>query len=72
MPQQRDRLAAYSYVAPMSWLVRSDVEDGRDELNFSDWDEDGDEADDAVEMVAAGSMPPGQYTLIHRGAAAHR
>ena len=29
----------YSYVAPMSWLVRADVESGRDELNFSDWDE---------------------------------
>ena len=59
----------YSYVAPMSWLVRSDVEDGRDELNFSDWSEAADEAGDAVDMVAAGEMPPGTYTLIHRGAA---
>ena len=25
----------YSNVAPMSWLVQRDVEDGRDELNFS-------------------------------------
>ena len=28
----------YSYVAPMSWLVRYDVEGGRDKFNFSDWD----------------------------------
>jgi Haem-binding domain len=59
---------AYSYVAPMSWLVRSDVERGREELNFSDWQEFGDEADDAVEMVEEGAMPPGRYTAIHRDA----
>ncbi len=60
---------AYSYVAPMSWLVRSDVERGRDELNFSDWEEFGDEADDAVEMVEDGEMPPDRYTVVHRDAA---
>lgn len=59
---------AYSYVAPMSWLVRSDVEEGRDELNLSDWDADADEADDAAEEVEEGSMPPSQYTRVHRDA----
>ena len=58
----------YSYVAPMSWLVRSDVERGRDELNLSDWDEFGDEADDAAEQVEEGSMPPSQYQLLHPAA----
>ena len=58
----------YSYVAPMSWLVRSDVESGRDELNFSDWDRDAGEADDAVETIESGAMPPDRYTMIHRGA----
>jgi hypothetical protein len=58
----------YSYVAPMSWLVRSDVENGRDELNFSDWERDAGEADDAVEAIDDGSMPPSRYTLIHRDA----
>ncbi len=58
----------YSYVAPMSWLVRRDVEQGRDELNFSDWDDDASEADDAIETIEDGSMPPRQYTLIHRDA----
>ena len=56
---------AYSYVAPMSWLVRSDVERGRDALNFSEWDGD---ADDAVDVVEDGDMPPRRYTIIHRGA----
>ena len=55
----------YSYVAPMSWLVRSDVETGRDELNFSTWDDDDSEADDAAETIADGSMPPARYTRLH-------
>ncbi len=55
----------YSYVAPMSWLVRRDVERGRDELNFSEWDEDDGEADDAAESVEDDSMPLRQYTLLH-------
>jgi hypothetical protein len=59
---------AYSYVAPFSWLVRRDVEDGRDEFNFSTWDPDDGEADDAVEAILDGAMPPDRYTMIHRGA----
>lgn len=59
----------YSYIAPMSWLVRSDVESGRDELNFSNWDDHDSEADDAAEAIAEGSMPPSQYTLLHPDAA---
>jgi hypothetical protein len=55
----------YSYVAPMSWLVRSDVEEGRDELNFSHWDDHDSEADDAADAVVDGSMPPTRYTLLH-------
>lgn len=59
---------AYSYVAPMSWAVRYDVEAGRDKLNFSTWDRDDGEADDAAETVREGSMPLDRYTVIHRGA----
>lgn len=59
----------YSYVAPASWLVRRDVENGRDEVNFSDWSDFADEAEDAIEMIRSGEMPPSQYTLIHRDAA---
>jgi hypothetical protein len=55
----------YSYVAPMSWLVRRDVEEGRDELNFSDWPEYAGEADDAIEVLREGSMPPPRYERIH-------
>ena len=40
---------AYSYVAPMSWLVRRDVDNGRAELNFSTWDESENDADEGEE-----------------------
>jgi len=59
------RWPPYSYVAPMSWLVRRDVEEGREELNFS---LGGRIDDDAAEAVAEGSMPPRTYTLLHPGA----
>jgi hypothetical protein len=56
---------AYSYVAPMSWLVRQDVEAGRDELNFSEWDSSHRDAEDAAESIADESMPPRRYELLH-------
>ncbi len=56
----------HAYVAPMSWLVRRDVEEGRDELNFSDWNPS--DADEAAEEVRDGTMPPLRYTLVHRDA----
>ena len=56
---------AYSYVAPMSWLVRRDIDSGRHELNFSHWNEDAGEADDAADAVSGGSMPPRTYTVLH-------
>jgi hypothetical protein len=49
----------------MSWLVRRDVDNGRKELNFSDWEEAQDELDDAIETIEDASMPPSQYTVLH-------
>ena len=45
------------------------MDQGRDELNFSTWDEDDGEADDAAEAVADGSMPPRRHVLVHPDAA---
>lgn len=58
----------YSHVAPASWLVTRDVREGRDELNLSTWDRDAGEADDAVETIVEGTMPPLRYLLMHPGA----
>lgn len=59
------RWPAYAYVAPMSWLVRRDVERGRHDLNFSTWDRDAGKADDAAESVLEGEMPPRRYWFAH-------
>jgi mono/diheme cytochrome c family protein len=57
----------YTNVAPASWLVQKDVDEGRDTLNFSEWDRS-QEGDEAAHVVREGEMPPWQYTLLHRGA----
>ncbi len=57
----------YSNIAPMSWALQRDVDSGRDELNFSEWDGE-QEGDEAAETVRDGSMPPFQYRLAHPGA----
>lgn len=58
----------YAHVAPMSWLVVHDVEEGRDEMNVSTWDRDAGEADDAIEAIVEGTMPPRRYLLLHPSA----
>lgn len=57
----------YSNIAPMSWLTQRDVDGGRAELNFSEWDREQD-IDDLVETVVDGDMPPFTYTLAHPAA----
>lgn len=54
----------YSNVAPISWLVQSDVEEGRKHFNISDAKKMR-HADDAHKEVAAGEMPLAIYTPLH-------
>ena len=58
----------YTNIAPVSWLVYNDVKGGREHLNFSEWDRSQGEADEVVEAVRDGSMPPLQYKPLHSGA----
>jgi hypothetical protein len=63
----------YSHVAPVSWLVASDVKEGRRHLNFSDWPvDDPDRAarwlENIGEQLGYKEMPPTEYTLIHANA----
>ena len=56
----------YSNVAPMSWLVQKDVDEGRSILNFSEWNLPQDvEPNDIAEVVREGGMPPWQYKPLH-------
>jgi mono/diheme cytochrome c family protein len=55
----------YTNIAPGSWLVQRDVEEGRATLNFSEWDRPQPEVDALTEVIEEGSMPPVSYSLIH-------
>ena len=55
----------YASVAPLSWLVQQDVDEGREHLNFSQFDRGPGHADDAAEELAKGEMPPSAYVLAH-------
>ena len=55
----------YSNVAPISWLVQRDVVNGRNKVNFSEWDREQEEIDELHESVEEGSMPPWQYFPTH-------
>ena len=56
---------AYASIAPASWLVQRDVDDGRAVLNFSEWQRPQEEATKASEELLEGEMPPAAYLLMH-------
>ena len=60
----------YSNVAPASWLVAHDVNDGRDALNLSEWTAyDAEKQQKLIGKMCAEvkdhEMPEPQYTLMH-------
>jgi hypothetical protein len=57
----------YSNVAPLSWLVQRDVDEGREKLNYSEWNR-AQEGEESAETVREGTMPPDAYLLTHPGA----
>jgi hypothetical protein len=55
----------YSNVAPISWLVQHHVDEGRHELNFSEFDKPQKHAKDAEEELREGEMPMAGYVAMH-------
>jgi len=55
----------YSSIAPISWLVQHDVDEGREYLNVSEWGTREFEAEEAAEVYKEGEMPPIQYYPTH-------
>ena len=49
----------------MSWLIQHDVDEGREKLNFSEWQRPQEESKEAAESVRKREMPPRMYTLLH-------
>lgn len=58
----------YSHIAPISWKIQSGVDEGRDELNYSEYDPNEEHFAESAESVKSGEMPPGDYLLLHPGA----
>ena len=57
----------YSNIAPVSWLVYHDTEEGRQYLNFSEWgsNREGEEGEEMVEQIKKGDMPLPIYLPTH-------
>ena len=56
----------YSNVAPISWLVQHDVDEGREHFNVSNWlHQKKNKGDEAAEEVREGDMPPLVYLPAH-------
>lgn len=58
----------YAQIAPISWLVAHDVEEGRDAMNFSVSAADEISGEEAAEEVEEGAMPPKSYLPLHPAA----
>lgn len=56
----------YSNIAPVSWLVLHDVEEGRSRMNFSEWNSNfHPNVNELIGIIQEGEMPPAQYLLMH-------
>jgi hypothetical protein len=58
----------YAMVAPVSWLVYSDVTEGREHLNFTEWgmgSRKGENPDKIRKEIEEGEMPPFKYLIAH-------
>ncbi len=52
----------YANVAPISWAVEHHVDEGRGELNYSEFTTSDGEFDETIESILEGEMPPRYYT----------
>ncbi len=55
----------YSNIAPVSWLVQHDVEEGRSRMNTSLWGTQRVETDEVGEVIREGEMPMRVYLITH-------
>jgi hypothetical protein len=55
----------YANIAPISWLVQRDVDEGRRRMNLSEWDKSQPELGEVESSILGGGMPPVQYKVVH-------
>ena len=68
----RTRWPWYTNVAPVSWFVIGHVNDGRRDLNLSEWgnydnSKQSRRLDQMCQLAKAGAMPLSSYTPLHPG-----
>ena len=62
----------YGSVAPLSWVITDDVNEGRRHMNFEDWEaqQDPKQANDRLvdicEEIKKQGMPPFSYRMVHK------
>ena len=61
----------YSNIAPVSWWLKGHIDNGRDKLNFSEWDSYSLEESDTLKVKSANMiekkwMPILTYKIIHK------
>jgi len=54
----------YSNIAPFSWVVTHHVDEGRERVNYSEFDTGQRSADETIEVIREGGMPPAYYTVL--------
>ncbi len=56
----------YSNIAPVSWLVQHDVDEGREHFNISNWlHQKKNKGDESAKELREGEMPPLVYLPLH-------
>lgn len=62
----------YSAVAPFSWWIHYEVEEGRRRFNFSSWRDytsdpgtEDQKLEEVARLIASGAMPPWYYLAMH-------
>lgn len=55
----------YGNIAPVSWFVYQDINEGRENLNFSTWTAREIEVDNLIDQIEKGNMPKAIYLPMH-------
>ena len=58
----------YSNLNPVAWMLQDHVNEGREALNFSEWNRGFDDVDEIGEVIHEGEMPLANYLALHREA----
>ncbi|BAO56096.1 hypothetical protein NMS_2087 [Nonlabens marinus S1-08] len=63
----------YSRIQPTAWYLENHIQEGKDELNFNEWDTYSSRRKNSklrsiINQIESGEMPLDSYTLIHGGA----